>query len=268
MRRTSAPAAAGRTPAGRARARGSACCCRRPGSCELALAVNGVAAAVAAVTLISYVARLHAAQDAHVAGDAGRRRARARCRRSSAGPRRPARSTLSGLVLFGIVFFWQMPHFLAIAWMYRDDYARAGIPLLPVLEPDGRRTGQQALLYAAALVARQPAAGVVGLAGAPYSVVATVLGVGFIWLARAFARERSIASARRLFLFSIALPAAALGRARRRPPVALATPAGRIRSRTRRCRLVPEHRPEHPTVIRSPRFPPSTPRSTASPPCS
>ena len=59
--------------------------------------------------------------------------------------------TLPALVLFGIVFFWQMPHFLAIAWMYRDDYARAGIPLLPVLEPDGRRTGQQALLYAAAL---------------------------------------------------------------------------------------------------------------------
>jgi heme O synthase-like polyprenyltransferase len=42
-------------------------------------------------------------------------------------------------VLFGIVFFWQMPHFLAIAWLFRDDYAEAGIPLLPVVEPDGRR---------------------------------------------------------------------------------------------------------------------------------
>ena len=97
-----------------------------------------------------------------------------------------------------------MPHFLAIAWMYRDDYARAGIPLLPVLEPDGRRTGQQALLYAAALwpVSLLPA--VVGLAGAPYSVVATLLGLGFIGLSGAL-RARPLAGrrARRLFLFSI-----------------------------------------------------------------
>jgi protoheme IX farnesyltransferase len=111
--------------------------------------------------------------------------------------------SLPAIVLFGIVFCWQMPHFLAIAWMHRDDYARAGIPLLPVLEPDGRRTGQQALLYAAALwpVSLLPA--VVGLAAAPYSIVATILGFVFIGLSALFARERSIASARRLFLFSI-----------------------------------------------------------------
>ena len=111
--------------------------------------------------------------------------------------------TLPALVLFGIVFFWQMPHFLAIAWMYRDDYARAGIPLLPVLEPDGRRTGQQALLYAAALwpVSLLPA--LVGLADAPYSIIATALGLVFIALAARFAGERSMAHARRLFLFSI-----------------------------------------------------------------
>jgi len=111
--------------------------------------------------------------------------------------------TLPAWVLFGIVFFWQMPHFLAIAWMYRDDYARAGIPLLPVLEPDGRRTGQQALLYAAALwpVSLLPA--LVGLADAPYSIVATALGFVFIGLSALFARDRSMTSARRLFLFSI-----------------------------------------------------------------
>jgi protoheme IX farnesyltransferase len=111
--------------------------------------------------------------------------------------------TLPALVLFGIVFFWQMPHFLAIAWMHRNDYARAGIPLLPVLEPDGRRTGQQALLYAAALwpVSLLPA--VVGLAAAPYSIVATALGFIFIGLSALFARDRSMVSARRLFLFSI-----------------------------------------------------------------
>lgn len=111
--------------------------------------------------------------------------------------------TLPALVLFGIVFLWQMPHFLAIAWMYRDDYARAGIPLLPVLEPDGRRTGHQALLYAAALwpVSLLPA--LVGLAGAPYSIVATGLGFVFIGLAALFARDRSQTNARRLFLFSL-----------------------------------------------------------------
>jgi heme o synthase len=111
--------------------------------------------------------------------------------------------SLPAWVLFGIVFFWQMPHFLAIAWMHRDDYARAGIPLLPVLEPDGRRTGQQALLYAAALwpVSLLPA--LVGLAAAPYSIVATALGFVFIGLSALFARDRSMVSARRLFLFSI-----------------------------------------------------------------
>ena len=129
--------------------------------------------------------------------------------------------TLPALVLFGIVFFWQMPHFLAIAWMYRDDYARAGIPLLPVLEPDGRRTGQQALLYAAALwpVSLLPA--LVGLADAPYSIVATVLGLVFIALAALFARERSIAQRAASLPVFDHVPSAALGRARRRSSVDL-----------------------------------------------
>jgi protoheme IX farnesyltransferase len=111
--------------------------------------------------------------------------------------------TLPAIVLFGIVFFWQMPHFLAIAWMYKDDYRNAGIPLLPVVEPDGRRTGRQAVLYTAALwpVSLLPA--LVGLAGAPYSAVATSLGIVFIWLSVVFARARSHESARQLFLFSI-----------------------------------------------------------------
>ena len=60
--------------------------------------------------------------------------------------------SLAGWVLFAIVFLWQMPHFLAIAWMHRDDYAQAGMPLLPVIEPDGRSTGRQAVLYAAAMI--------------------------------------------------------------------------------------------------------------------
>ena len=68
------------------------------------------------------------------------------------------RCRVGGWTLFAIVFLWQIPHFMAIAWMYRDDYRRAGFPMLPVIEPDGRRTGRQAVLYAAALVAGQPGA--------------------------------------------------------------------------------------------------------------
>jgi len=111
--------------------------------------------------------------------------------------------TLPAIVLFGIVFFWQMPHFLAIAWMYKADYAAAGIPLLPVEEPDGQRTGRQALLYTAVLwpVSLLPAG--VGLAGTTYSAVATSLGIVFIWLSIVFARHRSHENARQLFLFSI-----------------------------------------------------------------
>jgi protoheme IX farnesyltransferase len=111
--------------------------------------------------------------------------------------------TRPAIVLFGIVFLWQMPHFLAIAWMYKDDYARAGIPLLPVVEPDGRRTGRQALLYTAALwpVSLLPAS--VGLAGTTYSTVATCLGIVFFWLSAVFARNRTADTARQVFLFSI-----------------------------------------------------------------
>ena len=61
-------------------------------------------------------------------------------------------------VLFGIVFLWQLPHFLAIAWIYREDYARAGFPMLPVIEPDGRSTAHQAVIYAARAAAGQPRA--------------------------------------------------------------------------------------------------------------
>ena len=111
--------------------------------------------------------------------------------------------TLPALILFGIAFFWQMPHFLAIAWLYRDEYEAAGIPLLPVLEPDGRRTGRQALLYGTALWPVSLMPPLVGLADGFYLVVATVLGLTLIALSVHFARGRSILSARRLFVFSI-----------------------------------------------------------------
>jgi protoheme IX farnesyltransferase len=111
--------------------------------------------------------------------------------------------SVAALVLFGIVFFWQMPHFLAIAWLYREDYARAGIPLLPVLEPDGRSTGRQALLYSIVLLPVSVAPALVNLAGAAYVAAALVLGSALVALSVRFARERSTVAARRLFLASI-----------------------------------------------------------------
>ena len=113
------------------------------------------------------------------------------------------RISVAAVVLFAIVFFWQMPHFLAIAWLYREDYARAGIPLLPVLEPDGRSTGRQALLYTLVLLPVSVAPALVHLAGPAYVAVALALGAALVVLSVRFARERSTATARRLFLASI-----------------------------------------------------------------
>jgi len=116
-----------------------------------------------------------------------------------------ATNTLSieGWVLFGIVFMWQMPHFLAIAWMYRDEYARAGMPLLPVIEPDGRSTGRQAVLYTAALIPLSMMPTGVGLATAWYLVGAIVLGAILMVLSLEFSVKRNIDTARRLFFGSI-----------------------------------------------------------------
>ncbi len=111
--------------------------------------------------------------------------------------------SLPGWGLFAIVFMWQMPHFLAIAWMYRDDYARAGMPLLPVIEPDGRSTGRQAALYAAAMIPVSLLPTALGLAGPRYLAAALLLGAMVLWLAFGFAATRSHASARRLFFATI-----------------------------------------------------------------
>ena len=116
-----------------------------------------------------------------------------------------ATNTLSieGWILFGIVFMWQMPHFLAIAWMYRDEYARAGMPLLPVIEPDGRSTGRQAVLYTAALIPLSMMPTGVGLATAWYLVGAIALGAILMVMSLEFSVKRDIATARRLFFGSI-----------------------------------------------------------------
>ena len=106
-------------------------------------------------------------------------------------------------VLFAIVFMWQMPHFLAIAWMCRDDYARAGIPLLPVIQPDGRTTGYQAVLYTAGLIPISLLPTVVGLSSVYYAVGALTLAAVLMVLSLEFASTRSRAAARRLFFGTI-----------------------------------------------------------------
>jgi protoheme IX farnesyltransferase len=200
MRTRARPVAAGRLSTGEGTLFGALLSIA--GLIQLAAAVHPVPALVAAITLISYVFAYTPLK---------RRSSLATLVGGIPGALPPVIGwsaatgsvTVPALVLFGIVFLWQMPHFLAIAWLHRDDYEKAGVPLLPVLEPDGRSTGRQALLYAAALwpVSLLPA--LVGLAGTPYSVVATVLGLVFVALAWEFARRRSIAAARRLFAFSL-----------------------------------------------------------------
>jgi protoheme IX farnesyltransferase len=111
--------------------------------------------------------------------------------------------SLGGVALFAIVFVWQMPHFMAIAWMYRDDYAKAGFPMLPVIDPGGARAGRQAVVYAAALVPISALPALAGVSGTPYLIAAMGLGIGFLGLAVSFAAARTDQSARRLFFGSI-----------------------------------------------------------------
>jgi len=111
--------------------------------------------------------------------------------------------SVGGAALFAIVFLWQIPHFMAIAWLYRDDYSKAGFPMLPVIEPEGRRAGRQAVIYAAALVPVTLVPALVGVSGLIYAGIALVLGVVLLALAIRFAMTRSDQSARALFLGSI-----------------------------------------------------------------
>jgi len=90
------------------------------------------------------------------------------------------RLELGGIVLFAILFLWQLPHFLAIAWMCREDYSRAGIPVLPVVEPDGRSTARQMMLYGAALLPVSLLPTVLGLTGGTYFIGTLALGCFFL----------------------------------------------------------------------------------------
>ena len=116
-----------------------------------------------------------------------------------------ARGTLSveAWVLFAILFLWQFPHFLAIAWMYREDYTRAGILMLPVVEPDGRVTAQQIVLYTLMLLPVSLLPTVLHIAGKVYFFGALVLGLLFLYSSVRAAISMSRQRARSLLLASV-----------------------------------------------------------------
>ena len=121
-----------------------------------------------------------------------------------------ARGALSGeaWVLFWILFLWQLPHFLALAWLYREDYARAGFKMLSLNDPDGRLTFWHASIYAAALLPVSLAPTIVGIAGTGYFVGAVLMSGAFLVASLAAVLRCTTHNARRVFKLSLAyLPA-------------------------------------------------------------
>ena len=112
--------------------------------------------------------------------------------------------SLGGWVLFAILFFWQFPHFMAIAWMYREDYARAGIKMLPVVEPDGKSTFRQIVTTSAILVWVSALPSVVGMAGISYFFGALALGMFLLQVSLWANRHRTNARAKWLMHATVA----------------------------------------------------------------
>ena len=110
---------------------------------------------------------------------------------------------LEALALFAVFFVWQFPHFLAIGWIYRDDYERAGLKMLPSFSDDGARTGWIALSYALAFVPVSCLPRIAGLAGPGYISAALVLSLGYLWLTVRFVMDRTNVRARQLMVGSL-----------------------------------------------------------------
>ncbi len=111
--------------------------------------------------------------------------------------------TLEAWFLFAFLFLWQFPHFLAIAWMYKDQYAKAGIKMLPVVEKDGKVTSQQIVIFTILLLPISLAPFFLGLSGVIYLIGAIILGGWFLLASLRTARTKSIAKARKLLLVSV-----------------------------------------------------------------
>ena len=113
------------------------------------------------------------------------------------------RLDLGAWILGGILFVWQVPHFLALAWLYRDDYARGGFRMLPAVDRPGELTARLALLYILSLLPVTAALSLAGVSGLGFLVASQLLGLGFAVVGWRFVRTRTEPSARRLFLASI-----------------------------------------------------------------
>ena len=116
-----------------------------------------------------------------------------------------ARNEISaaGWSLFAILFIWQLPHFMAIAWLYREDYARGGFKMLPIADPNGSKTAAQAVLHSIGLIPVSLFPSLLGVAGVVYFAGALLLGVTFLVFAIQFSRALTRERARRLFIASI-----------------------------------------------------------------
>lgn len=168
----------------------------------LALAVNPLTSAIGAVTLVSYlfiytplkrvtwlntnIGAVPGALPALMGWTAAR-----------------GELSVEGWALFGIVAFWQIPHFMAIAWIYREEYARAGFQMLPVVDPHGRRTARLAFAFTLALLAASLCPSLFHLTGPIYFWSALALGLCFAWLAVQFSWHLTIRCARQLFYLSL-----------------------------------------------------------------
>ncbi len=106
-------------------------------------------------------------------------------------------------ILYLILFLWQFPHFYAIAWMYREDYGRAGIRMLPVVEPDGESTARQILWFSLALVPISLLPKFFSMAGNVYFIGACLLGIGMVWAGLRVSKEHTALRARQVLLASV-----------------------------------------------------------------
>jgi protoheme IX farnesyltransferase len=111
--------------------------------------------------------------------------------------------TAEAWVLFAILFLWQFPHFLAIAWMYREDYERAGILMLPVVQPSGESTARQIVLYSLALIPVSMAPSLLGMTGKFYLFGALALGLLYLYYGVRVAFDRTAVRARSVLLVSV-----------------------------------------------------------------
>ncbi|MDQ3130896.1 MAG: heme o synthase [Acidobacteriota bacterium] len=111
--------------------------------------------------------------------------------------------TLGAWILFAMLFLWQFPHFLAIAWMYREQYAKAGIKMLPVVEPEGKITARQIVIFTILLLPVSVMPYFFGVSGVIYLIGASLLGIWFLWASIRAARAKTNEKARALLLVSV-----------------------------------------------------------------